>query len=81
MVGVQHGDNEHTLQDVIERPTTTKDQNCIPPIIDYEDVHRHTMKENGEKMKVIFNVDYKKVVLPLHQVFCFGYRLAFCHVI
>jgi hypothetical protein len=45
MVGVQHGDGERKLH-----LTTTKDQNCIPPRIDYEDVHRHTMKENGEKI-------------------------------
>jgi len=47
MVGVQHGDGERTLQDVIECPTTTKDQNCTPSIIDYENVRKRTMKENG----------------------------------
>jgi len=45
MAGVQHGDGECKLH-----PTTTKDQNFIPPAIDYEDVHRHAMKENGEKI-------------------------------
>ncbi len=68
-MGVQHGDGERTLQDVIECPIPTKDQNCTPHVNDYEDVHKHTMKKNGEKMKVIFNVDYKKVVLPLIKCF------------
>jgi hypothetical protein len=59
MVGAQHGDDEHKLQDVTKHPTTTKDQNFIPLAIDYEDVRRRTMKENGEKMKTIFGADYK----------------------
>jgi hypothetical protein len=59
MAGVQHGDGEHKLQDVTKRPTIAKDQNCTPPTIDYEDVHRCTMKKNEKKMKVIFGVDYK----------------------
>jgi hypothetical protein len=56
MAGVQHGDGEHKLQDVTRRPTIEKDQNCTPPTIDYEDVHRCTMKKNGKMMKVIFGV-------------------------
>jgi hypothetical protein len=45
MAGVHHGDGECKLH-----PTITKDQNCIPRAIDYEDVHKHIMKEDGEKI-------------------------------
>jgi hypothetical protein len=54
---------------VTKHPTIAKNQNCIPLTIDYEDVHKRTMKKNGKKMKVIL----EHIISKLHFLFigCF----------